>query len=325
MKIALHSVYREQTPGAPSVIDGLRDCGRHARRHVLTQDLDEADAILVTEAWRHLDRPFYALVRNSPIVERYPGKTFVYCDSDSPIYLMPGLYPSMSRHSRFSPSMRSCCYLQPEGRRFEQLSVPDIEVDLLFSFAGNVRTNRVRGKIIKLRHPRAVVKDVRPNKKGAPRSAMGADYWHLIARSKFVLCPRGAGLGTYRVFETLCAGRVPVIISDDWHEPDGPNWDSISVRVRSRDVAEIPRILEQLEPEFEGMSARARSSYRYHFATEALFDYVGDQLQSLLSRESSARWSRWQSRLLIDESKEAIRRPVKFGTSLFRAAAAPTR
>ena len=242
------------------------------------------------------------------MVERYPNKTFVYCDSDSPIYLMPGLYPSMSRRSRFSASMLSCPYLQPEGRRFEQLPVPSVAPDLLFSFAGNVRTHRVRGKIMNLTHPRAVLKDVRPSKDSPSRSAMDEDYWHLIARSKFVLCPQGVGTGSYRVFEALCAGRVPVIVSDDWQEPDGVDWGECSVRVASREVAEIPRLLERLEPKFEAMAMAARHSYASHFATESLFDYIGDRLQSLLRSGSSDRWSPRQWRLVADESKEAVRR-----------------
>jgi hypothetical protein len=309
MKIALHSVYREVTPEAPSVIDGLLDCAKHARRHALTRDLDEADAVLITEAWRHFDKPFYAVVRHSSVVERYPHKTFVYCDSDSPIYLMPGLYPSMSRRSRFASSMRSCSYLQPEGRRFEQMQVPNIQPDLLFSFAGNRRTAGIRRSIMELQHPRAVVQDVRSNQEDPSRSAMDADYWNLIARSKFVLCPRGVGTGSYRVFETLCAGRVPVIVSDDWQLPDGVDWGSCSIRVQSRDVAEIPRILEASEPMFDAMSAAARSSYDSHFATESLFDYVVDRLQSLVVDKSCERWSPWrQRRLVVDELKEVARR-----------------
>jgi len=89
-------------------------------------------------------------------------------------------------------------------------------------------TNPVRGKIMELQHPRAVVEDVRPRREDSSRSAMDTDYWSLMARSKFVLCPRGVGRGSYRVFETLCAGRVPVIVSDDWQLPDGVDWEAIA-------------------------------------------------------------------------------------------------
>jgi hypothetical protein len=308
VKIGLHSVYREKRPDAPSVMDGLVACAAYARRHSLTGSFDDADAILITEAWRHFDRPFFSAVRCSEVATRYADKTFVYCDADAPIYVIPGLYPSMSRRSKFAHSMRSCPYLQPEGRRFERLQTTVEDPDLLFSFLGNARTSPVRRKIMHLRHPRAALNDAGRRASTDGRSSMDSDYWHLIKRSKFVLCPRGAGASTYRLFEALCAARVPVIVSDEWQPPSGVNWDSCSVRVSSDRIEEIPRIIEELEPSFETMSAAAHDAYQRHFATEAVFDYVGDLLETLLSAAPHSSWSRWQLPLVIDEFRAVARR-----------------
>ena len=308
MKIGLHSVYREKLPDAPSVMDGLLVCAAHARRHGLTPDLGDADAILITEAWRHFDKPFFSAVRHSEVVRRYADKTFVYCDADEPIYVMPGLYPSMSRRSTYAHSMRSCPYLQPEARRFERFQIAVEEPDLLFSFSGNARTSRVRRKLMRLRHPRAALNDAGRRASTEGRSSMDSDYWHLIKRSKFVLCPRGAGASTYRLFEALCAARVPVVVSDEWQPPNGVNWDSCSVRVSSDRIDEIPRILEELEPSFDTMSAAAREAYERHFATEAIFDYVGDLLETLLLAAPHLPWSPWQRPMVIDEVHAVARR-----------------
>jgi hypothetical protein len=313
VKIGLHSVYREKRPDAPSVMDGLVVCASYARRHDLTPDLGDADAILITEAWRHFDKPFFSAIRRSEVARRFADKTFAYCDADEPIYVMPGLYPSMSRRSRYAHSMRSCPYLQPEARRFERLQIAVEEPDLLFSFSGNARTSRVRRKIMRLRHPRAALNDVGRRASSDGRSSMDSDYWHLINRSKFVLCPRGAGASTFRLFETLCAARVPVVVSDEWQPPSGVNWDSCSVRVSSDRIEAIPQILEELESSFDTMSAAAREAYQRHFATEAIFDYVGDLLETLLSTAPHSPWSPWQLPMVIDESRAVVRRLNRLG------------
>ena len=40
-------------------------------------------------------------------------------------------------------------------------------------------------------------------------------YVRYIARSKFVLCPRGIASYSRRIVETLALVRVPVVIADD--------------------------------------------------------------------------------------------------------------
>lgn len=45
------------------------------------------------------------------------------------------------------------------------------------------------------------------------RSIIAEIYAHTIDQSKFVLCPRGAGVNSIRFFETLAYGRIPIMIS----------------------------------------------------------------------------------------------------------------
>ena len=71
-----------------------------------------------------------------------------------------------------------------------------------------------------------------------------ARYVGSIKDSAFVLCPRGGGTSTFRLFETMMLGRVPVILSDQWVPRVGPDWESFSLRVMERDVSKVPRLLE---------------------------------------------------------------------------------
>jgi hypothetical protein len=96
-------------------------------------------------------------------------------------------------------------------------------------------------------------------------------YGNIIARSKFVLCPRGHACSSWRLFETMKAGRVPVIISDQWVPPVGPAWERFSIRVRQKHVAQIPAIIERYEPQAEMMGRLARTAWEEWFSAETCF------------------------------------------------------
>ena len=68
-----------------------------------------------------------------------------------------------------------------------------------------------------------------------------------------ILCPRGEGTSSIRLFESLRMGRPPVIISDQWVPPEGPAWDTFSVRIPERRIHTIPDRLTELEHQAEMM------------------------------------------------------------------------
>ena len=39
----------------------------------------------------------------------------------------------------------------------------------------------------------------------------GTDYWQDLRNAKFVLCPSGMGWDTYRAWEAMCLGTIPVL------------------------------------------------------------------------------------------------------------------
>lgn len=58
-----------------------------------------------------------------------------------------------------------------------------------------------------------------------------------VTMSQFVLCPAGEGSPLY---ETLAAGRVPVILADGWAPPPGPRWSDFALIWPERDVPSLP-------------------------------------------------------------------------------------
>ena len=61
-------------------------------------------------------------------------------------------------------------------------------------------------------------------------------------------------------------GRAPVIISDAWTPPIGPNWNECSVRILEKDILKIPKLLRERENEWKELGERARNTWEKWFS-----------------------------------------------------------
>ena len=78
-------------------------------------------------------------------------------------------------------------------------------------------------------------------------------------------------------------GRVPVIVSDQWVPPEGPNWEGFSVRVGEADVEAIPAILLERESEARAMGAAARAAWLEWFSETTSFHRIVEWCLELAS------------------------------------------
>jgi hypothetical protein len=266
------------------------------RKHQLVDAPEVADIILFVGS----TYPDCRDIRQHPFLRQYRDKCFLFHSDDYVIPLLPGVYVNIPKrwhsdrtlagpylqmlywdHVPFVPSLRNC--------------------DYLFCFVGSTRTHAIRRGLMNLKHPRAYLEntsaDVAQNDKNKPFFMVGyqteakTHYGDVISRSKFVLCPRGYACSTWRLFETMKAGRVPVIISDQWVPPQGPQWGSFSIRVRENQISMIPELLERYEPEAALMGSRAREAWEQWFSSETVFHRIMEWCLCLKRRCSPSRIS----------------------------------
>ena len=72
-------------------------------------------------------------------------------------------------------------------------------------------------------------------------------FKQIMSKSYFSICPRGYGPTSFRLYESIQAGIVPVYISDSHFIPfaDKVNWDDFSIIMKPREMNKLSKILEK--------------------------------------------------------------------------------
>ena len=85
------------------------------------------------------------------------------------------------------------------------------------------------------------------------REKKRTEFLDVMNESLTTLCPRGSGFNSIRFFETMCMGRVPILISDGCELPlEGEiDWDSLILRIDEGDIADIGPILEEFSVRYD--------------------------------------------------------------------------
>jgi len=251
--------------------------------HTLCGSAEEADLILFVEN-THFDDYLYKKVRQHPLTQQYPEKTFMYNESDKPWSALPGLYCSMPRRFFQNNKQVPFPYLSTPNDFIKDVHTWDLEKRWLFSFVGSV-SHRCRKDVIELTNSSEGVQDTSEfnvwDCTADTKAAQGINFAQTMAQSQFMLCPRGIGTSSFRLFETLEAGCAPVIIANQWVPTPHINWD-FAVRVDERDIKSIPALLRSISDESADRGKAARAAWESAYAPDVMFDTVGESLGWLL-------------------------------------------
>ncbi len=230
-------------------------------------------------------------VRRDPLYRRFRAKAFLYSALDWPVAFVPGVFPSIERGRCWRSRARSGAYLGIENEHVARQCMRDdgAAPRLLASFLGCTSRARVRHRLLALHDPAFHVQDNTAAFLGAIQAGrtddverMKREFAALSAASRFILCPRGRGVSSIRLFEAMQLGRVPVVLADGWVPPDGPDWSSFLVRVRERDVAALPALLRALDPSAAARGRAARRAWEQWFAPEVLFHRICSACHEML-------------------------------------------
>ena len=256
-------------------------------RHALIDDPVPADLILLAG-----DLESLAEAQDNILLRTYPEKTMAYSEIDQPIFYVPGVYASASNPRVFDPRRtQSSIYLSRYNSSYnpEVRHRPSEQKDLLFCFQGRGDC-RLRAKLLSHSYHRQDVQVLETSgfmhwQRGlVGKNDVQKSYADTLARSHFALCPRGMGFGSIRLFEVMEMGIAPVLLSNRYALPPGPNWNSFLLRVPEHKYSQLPQILDSVVHESETRGRLARKAWEEFFAPDLIFNQLIDQLCEIRTR-----------------------------------------
>jgi len=245
---------------------------------------EQADLILFVDSYTDTR---YRFIRHHPLVTRQPNKCFLFSQLDDPIHVLPGIYTSLDRRHHKNGWSNSFCYVDTYKSNPHIAKAREVCAErlLLFSFLGR-GSHPVRKKLFSLRFNRA---DVLIEQTAAYNhwardervEQFQRRYAEVSASSRFIICPRGAGVCSMRLFEALELGCVPVIVSDDWVPPTGPRWSDLSIRIPERNLGQLEAIVVEREADWKVMATLARQEWLRWFQAKNFLRQIVYRVLSL--------------------------------------------
>lgn len=166
----------------------------------------------------------------------------------------------------------------------------------LTSFSGNIASAPVRGELVlAAQQEQRLSVFVDPTagfhchiKSPHEQQHRRKRYLTTLADSLTVLCPRGEGTNSIRFFETLAAGRIPILVSDCCLLPyeDQIEYSSCCLKIAEPDIAAAGRILADWivvtgQDRLFAMCRQARAIWEQHFSEQAVTRHTIACLQQL--------------------------------------------
>lgn len=107
---------------------------------------------------------------------------------------------------------------------------------------------------------------------------------NYLESSLFTLCPRGTSPTSFRLYEALSAGSVPIYISDTYWLPfeDEINWEDFCVFIKLDEIEKIEETIDKLitSGNINKMIEYGQEVYRNYFTFEKTCDYIIKKLNN---------------------------------------------
>lgn len=158
------------------------------------------------------------------------------------------------------------------------LDVPINEKNLIASYIGR-NTHPIRVHIEKLfkRNNKFLVKNL-DSMDATFNNKQQNEYKDIISRSYFSLSPRGYGPTSFRLYESIELGSVPVYISDKFLLPfsDILDWDNLCVKIKFRDLPNLKNILNDIlkSGKYKDMLDYGKYCHQNYFNKEFIIKYI---------------------------------------------------
>tara|TARA_R110000868_G_scaffold27089_1_gene103489 strand:+ start:1342 stop:2184 length:843 start_codon:yes stop_codon:yes gene_type:complete len=107
-------------------------------------------------------------------------------------------------------------------------------------------------------------------------------FLELASKSKYMLCPRGYGLNSFRLYEAFQLNCVPVIITDKSYLPwqDELNWSEFSILIDETNLPHIDQILKNIDDvQYKKLLTTGKNLYSSYFTLNGMYDNIIKRLK----------------------------------------------
>jgi hypothetical protein len=107
-------------------------------------------------------------------------------------------------------------------------------------------------------------------------------FLELASKSKYMLCPRGYGLNSFRLYEAFQLNCVPVIITDKSYLPwqDELNWSEFSILIDENNLSHIDEILKNIDDDqYNKLLTTGKNIYSSYFTLNGMYDNIIKRLK----------------------------------------------
>lgn len=151
-----------------------------------------------------------------------------------------------------------------------------------FSFIGSIETNKIRKSLVNLYPENCFTSGENWGLDKRLPNIFRDKYINLLGNSTFSICPRGTGISSVRLFESMAMNSIPIIIANGYKKPlsDFINWDDFSITVDEEKISEIVDILETYDSnKIENMRKILSEVYNEFFCNENLSAVIKKKLK----------------------------------------------
>jgi hypothetical protein len=266
----------------------------------LTNEAALADYILFVDSHVVGSKGYANLVRNSELYKAFREKVYVYDQSDNPRLGLPGLYVAMPKQLFDSNYMRSVPYVHYEIDKIDYVSRMSTNKGRFAIFIGDSTTAQVRRDLFKAQLDCVDKFDTshigfhnyaasRPSQDTMVRHV--ENYCDCIGSTLFSICPRGHGTSSFRFYESIMLGAIPVVLSDDFVPPVALSTPSSYVSLPERDTRLICRKLEIGEAKISQYQSICQHVAGSVLSTGKRLEYVLSELDRLANHKCDFRES----------------------------------
>ena len=106
-------------------------------------------------------------------------------------------------------------------------------------------------------------------------------FIEITSRSIFALCPRGYGKSSFRLYEAMQLGAIPVFIYDQKWTPfeDEIDWEEFCVMIHANDIKKIDEILTGIDEErISKMRESMERIWKDNFTMQCVYNRIIDRL-----------------------------------------------